>query len=128
MDLLEQAKQALAAAQDAVAQEKRRHRDALADHNGEIKRLRAAIRALEGQKGTTRSPAKMAGPGALSAVRKALNAGPLTQAQIVRRTKLNDGTVSYAVRALVDAGEIEATGVRVSGSREFRLRTESKVA
>lgn len=113
-DLLAQATKTLA----RVEEEKARATDAF---NAEIRSLKAAIRALERKKTPARKAAVQAGPAALNKIRAALADGPLSQAQITRQTGLNDGTVSYGLRALADAGEIEATGVRISGSREFRL-------
>ena len=127
--LLDQAKDALAQAERERALVREAHRQEILGFDQEIGRLRAAIRALEGRKvKRKRTAAVQAGPAALTKVETALTKGPLSQAQITRRTKLNDGTVSYALRALVEAGKIEATGVRVEGSREFRLREAAEVA
>lgn len=128
-ELLDQTKDALAQAERERALVREQHRQEIAAFDQEISRLRGAIRALEGRKPSRkRTAAVQAGPAALSKVRTALATGPLTQAQITKQTKLNDGTVSYALRALVENGEVEATGVRHEGSREFRLVAQAKVA
>ena len=128
-EVLDQARDALARVERERIQVRDQYREEMAAFDAEIKRLRAAIRALEGRKPRKkRTAAVQAGPAALAKVHSALTGGPLTQAQITRATRLNDGTVSYALRALVDSGEVEATGVRLEGSREFRLAAQAKVA
>jgi MarR family len=55
--------------------------------------------------------AKIAGPAAIEAVKGALGDGEgHTQAEIARATEKNSGTVSYAIKALVERGEVERDG------------------
>lgn len=123
--MLAEAKAALERVQAEKAQVRAQYRDEIATFEREERRLRGAIRSLSGASSSRarRSAAVQAGPKALDKVRRALARGPLSQAEIVRRTKLNDGTVSYALRALtVELREVEATGYLIGGSREFRIR------
>jgi hypothetical protein len=123
-DLIGQAREALAEVEQRREAERERHRVEMDALTAEARKLRAAISALEGKQRPRRTAAKQAGPAALDAVRNVLARGEASQAKIVQETKLNEGTVSYAVRALTDAGEIEATGeVTARGSRVFRART-----
>lgn len=128
-DLLKQANEALARVEQEKALVREEHRQELATFDDEIKLLKAAVRALEGTRARPGRPAAVqAGPAALAKIRAVLSDGPLTQSQITKQTSLNDGTVSYGLRALADQGEIEATGVRINGSREFRLRMAKQSA
>lgn len=129
-DLLTQTEEALARVEHERAQAREAHLAEIAGFDGEIRRLRASLRALKVRRVTRpkRSAAVQAGPKALDKVRRVLASGPQTQAKIVKRTKLNDGTVSYALRALVESGEIVATGNYIGGSREFKLRGRARRA
>ena len=124
-DLVRQAREALKRVEDEREDVRTacrvREREELAEFNWEADRLRRVIRTLTA-KPRRRSTGVQAGPRALNRVRALLQRGPMPQTQIVRVTKLNGGTVSYALRALVESGEIEATGERVCGSRVFQLR------
>jgi predicted HTH transcriptional regulator len=108
-----------------------RQRDERGDVDVRLRALRASLNALT-RKPTPvlerRSAAVQAGPAALAKVREVLAKGPTSQAEIARRTKLNEGTVSYALRALVEDGSIETTGKSVERSREFRLARARRVA
>jgi Winged helix-turn-helix DNA-binding len=106
-------------AREAYAREKR-------EFQAEIARLRRIIRVAEPR--PVRSAAVQAGPAAIERVRAAVvEAGRrASQAQVTRATGLNPGTVTYALRALVEAGELVATGLRVDGSREFRLARRAR--
>lgn len=56
-------------------------------------------------------PATVAGPKALKAIESMMkNLGRAAQATVVKRTKLNSGTVSYALRALEGEGKVRRTG------------------
>lgn len=46
-------------------------------------------------------------------------AGPLTKAQIASRLSLNNGTTTYALRALEDQGKVRKTGGQTNGSFEY---------
>lgn len=124
-DLLTQAREALERVEHERAQAREQYRAEMADFDDELRRLRGVIRALDPETQTRRKrpAAVQAGPKALAAVRKVLGRGPRSQAEIVRLTGMNDGTVSYALRALVEAGEIAATGARIKGSREFQVKS-----
>lgn len=103
-----------------------KEREELAEFREEADRLRRAIRTLSPPK--QRAPAVQAGPRALNKIKAALKRGPLAQAAITHETGLNDGTVSYGLRALVESGEIEPTGKREKGSRVFALRAKNEAA
>lgn len=73
-------------------------------------------------------------PGSQSALRQlnqerivgALVAGPLTQAELSRRTGLSAATVSNIVRVLVDEGEVAAEATTSSGRRATSIRLTRK--
>lgn len=115
-----------------------RHRKEMAALDRQVKKVTVLVAGLKGQKVAprrARSAAVQAGPKACGIVLDfiALH-GKTTQAEIAREArdernrKLNDGTVSYALRALVDDGKIEATGIRVNGSREFKSKIRARRA
>jgi DNA-binding transcriptional ArsR family regulator len=101
--------------------------------DGEIRQIRAALRVLRSKqaakppkarrapKRKARAPHIQAGPAAMQAVTDLLRDGPMTQKQIVEATGLNEGTVSYALKALREADAVEETGRKVDGSRELRF-------
>lgn len=108
-----------------------RHREEIAAMNQEVAerearmvQLRARARRA-GRKTVLRSDAVQAGPKAMGEVAAALRSGPLSQAEVTRVTGLNEGTVSYAIRALIAGGVIELTGAKVGKSRELRLVNRS---
>lgn len=127
--VIEQIETEIVAAERRRDEIRKRYEDDSRTVKDEISRLRASLRSLRGERRkTTRAPSVSAGPKALAAVREALAGGPITQAQIVRSTGLNDGTVSYAVRALIESGAVEPTGQVIERSREFRLKRARRVA
>jgi DNA-binding IclR family transcriptional regulator len=104
---------------------RRRHAAELAKATAEIRKVRNMVRGLEGT-GPARSLSRQSGPKARTAILSALAGEPMSQVQIVRETGLNDGTVSYGLRALVESGEVEPTGeVGKSGSRVFKKTKRS---
>jgi DNA-binding transcriptional ArsR family regulator len=126
--------EALARAEYAIREaeiELRRAREAqvaLADkHRREHASIERAIASLTTQLRQLRDarrirrPAAQAGPAAIERVEAALRKGPLTQAQVIAVTGLQQGTVSYAISALREEGRVEFTGRRVERSRELRL-------
>lgn len=67
------------------------------------------------------TPAGQAGKANLRAAREAIRElGTATQAQIGEKSGVRTGSLTWACRALLESGEIEATGETVRGSREFR--------
>lgn len=93
----------------------------------EIRLLRVEARKAGVVAPRGRSAAIQAGPLALSLVRGALVEAPATQASIRKGIGLNPGSVSYAIRALLEAGEIRQTRrAVVEGSREFQLTAKGK--
>ena len=59
----------------------------------------------------TYDPAKVAGPKALKTTEQTMkDLGTAAQAEVTRRTDLNSGSVSYALRALGERGIVRKTG------------------
>jgi DNA-binding transcriptional ArsR family regulator len=123
--LLGQAREALKrveAEREAMsAAYREREREERAEFQAEARRLKRVIAELSKP---PVSSAKAAGPKAMKKIEDALAAGSLAQAEIVRRTGLNDGTVSHGLRALMEEGRVEPTGTREKGSRVFRQRKQ----
>lgn len=83
--------------------------------DGQIERLRGAARALREPlpKAEGRRPRRQAGPRNVETVYETLRrscGGSGTQADVVHATGINDGTASYAMRALVNDGRVERVG------------------
>lgn len=127
LSLAESADGALAEAEQARRALVRLQRRELAEADASIDKIRYAVRVLRAEVRTARrstkarDAAKQAGPAAVAAVAWRLRSGPVTQKQLVADTGLNVGTVSYALRALMEAGTVETTGQKVGGSRELRM-------
>lgn len=120
---IRETERALAAAEAVVAEVRARHAEELRPFLDEVRQIKTAIRVLKGQKRTARV---QAGPKAIGVVMAQFASGPVTQKEIVERSGLNQGTVSVAIRALVDEGAIVETGEARAGSREFRLKSDVK--
>lgn len=82
-------------------------------------RKRSTVRTA--RKTRVRSAEKQAGPGNVKRVREALVAlgGRATQAEITKRAGLHSGTVTYALRALVEESQVHPTGEKVGRSPEY---------
>lgn len=121
--LIEQTEAALGDAERRRAEAER----ALKDARDDVKQIRESLRSLERQlrernrRRPPRTAAAQAGPRAVEAVSDLLRDGPTTQREIVERLPFHEGTISYALRALREAGAVEATGYVVDGSREYRF-------
>lgn len=97
-------------------------------HMERIRALRTARRALVKDGSAKKlSPRKIAGPRVIAAVRSALAEGPRPQAEITRSVGANSGSVSYAIKALLDEGTIRDTGETEKGSKVFALVDRSVV-
>lgn len=64
----------------------------------------------------TKTAAQRAGKGNVTKAESILRGGPLTKADLTKRMGINDGTVTYALRALEETGRARKTGERVKGS------------
>lgn len=53
--------------------------------------------------------------------------GPTPKSQVTRLMEINDGTVTYALRALEERGEARKTGERVGGSDVYEYVQPSRV-
>lgn len=129
--LVKDAEVALADAESQKQALVQRHKEEIEAMNTEVAerhermvQLRARARRA-GRKTPLRSDAVQAGPKAMSEVADALRGGPLSQAEITKVTGLNEGTVSYAIRAWIAEGVIELTGQKIGKSRELRLVNRS---
>lgn len=96
---------------------------------GEIARLqrrRKTIRVATPKRQIT--AAKQAGKKNIAAVREAITkaGGTATQAKLGELSGVGTGSLTWAIRALEETGEIRATGKRERGSREFTLRKKSR--
>jgi hypothetical protein len=133
--LVEASEVALGEAKQAKADLVARHRLELRAANRGIEAIEAALSDLRvkrrraGRRTRVRSARVQAGPAAIQAVTDRLKVGPVSQKQLVVDTGLNEGTVSTAIRALIEAGAAELTGRVVEGSRELRfVRGKTAVA
>jgi predicted transcriptional regulator len=96
---------------------------------GHLSKLEASRRALLAEKKsrvrTAGSPAERtalqrAGRGNVEKVWRLLKRKPLTKAEITQRLGLNNGTVTWALRALEEQGRVRKTGVRsATGSDQY---------
>lgn len=128
-ELLAQAEAALERVESEKARVREQHRAEIAEFDAEARLLRRTINTLKGiPQRKTRTAAVQAGPKAMKAVREVLARGAATWAQIRDQTGLNEGSVSYALRALVEAGETRLTGRKVDGSREYARLIRRKAA
>lgn len=129
LDVLAAAEAALAAARGARGEMEARHRAELAAAERAIRAIEAGVVKLRAATvPSTRSASRQAGPSAIRMVTKVLAGGPASQKEIVKGSGLNEGTASYAVRALREVGAVELTGRRIAGSRELRLVEGSQAA
>lgn len=123
--LIAQAEAALERAEAGRVALREQHASEMQAVNEEVERIRRGIVALSRTARMRTTPVRpfavQAGPAALEAVMGALRRRPRSQRQVVVDTGLNEGTVSYAIRGLLEAGAIEPTGESVQKSRVFRL-------
>jgi DNA-binding transcriptional ArsR family regulator len=122
---------------ERIAEEReRRHRivQALRQSEAQIATLEAARKALVGRKVSRRTPSEQraasrnrtaverAGKGNVEAAFDYLaQHGRATKAEITRALGKNNGTVTYALRALEEEKRVRKTNVRVQGSDEYEV-------
>jgi hypothetical protein len=104
-----------------------RHVDAIVEIDTEAAMLVAAKKALPRAKRakptSQRTPIQKAGRGNVEKVYATLVAGgPRTQARLTETLGINNGTLTWALRALVEDGRIVATGKVVGNSKEYRAK------
>lgn len=98
----------------------------LEDARRALVRTRRARRRTRGEK-VTKTPLQRAGRGNVTKARDLLrHNGPTAKAQVTRLLGLNDGTVTYALRALEEAGEARKTGERIGGSDVYEYVAPSR--
>jgi predicted HTH transcriptional regulator len=94
------------------------------------KDLRRRLRAEESAERRAthvKTPLERAGRGNVEAVLKLIQRRPMTQAEVVERTGKNNGTITYAIRALTDDGLIRPTGYQENGSKEYEAVSRRRV-
>lgn len=117
-----------------IAARRAEHAQAVADAARlveEIERLELAKAAVVDAIGTSpsvngakptrrrKSLAKQVGSSNVDRVLTALTRGgrPMTQSEVARALNINDGTASYAMRALIEQGKVERLGAQRRGAR-----------
>ena len=100
---------------------------------GEIVNLEQALKALAADlqkvkasrngKPDQSDPVRRAGPGNVAKVEEALRdlGGTASQHQITEHAGLNNGTVSYALKALRNQQKVRRTGKRIGHSPEYQI-------
>jgi hypothetical protein len=89
----------------------------LADARSELRRVHRAIAALDPTVGHARRET----PVFANEVRRLLADGPMTKAEISRKIGGHRTRATYALRTLIAAGEVTATGEQRSRSDEYAL-------
>lgn len=102
-----------------------RSRDAL---KGKAERAAAEKKPRERSAASVvKTAAQRAGVGNMAKARDLLrHNGPTTKAQVTKLMAINDGTVTYALRALEEAGEVRKTGERVHGSDVYEYVSKTR--
>lgn len=117
-----------------IERELREHKQSLArleEARKALVRTRAPRKAPKARRVSTavKTAAQRAGRGNIVKARDLLqHNGPMTKASITKELGINDGTVTYALRALEETGEVQRTGERVHGSDVFEYVTRRRVA
>lgn len=121
--------QALALLDDSIAVERgavARIEASLREHKAALSRLedsrRALVRARTPRERATKAKtaAQRAGRGNMTRVADLLHHnGPTAKAGLTKLLQINDGTVHYALLALVEEGKVRKTGERVHGSNVY---------
>jgi chorismate mutase len=115
----------------SVVQEIEVRRLTLREIDAEITRLNRARREVSGEAGRSKREKKVlvssvvAGPKALGMTEKLMQrVGTITQAEVTKRTGLNSGSISHALKALESAGKVKRTGKIVGRSPEWEFTGE----
>lgn len=132
-----QTEEALAAIDGQIEDAEKKRRDLDAQYRSardqldtHLANLREARRTLQRKraprKRRTRTgpldPAAQAGPANIAKVLAAVRKHPLaTQAQLSEASGVGTGSMTHAIKALEGRGEIEFTGQRIGGSKQFRF-------
>lgn len=120
------------ARREALERSYREGRAVLTEH---LKRLKETRRSVARAAKTTTSrrrrgpldPARQAGPRNIAKVREAAEKlGTATQKALADSSGVGTGSMTWAIRALVNEGALEPTGESVNGSREYRFVTASR--
>lgn len=90
------------------------------------KRKRTEERA-ERKANHVKTPLERAGRGNVDRVYALLRRKPMTKAEVVAATGKNNGTITYAIRALEDDGLIRETGMQQNGSLEYEVVDRRRV-
>lgn len=105
------------------------HRTALAkleDARRMLVRSRRPRRRASGAK-VAKTALQRAGRGNVTKARDLLrHNGPTAKSQVTKLLNINDGTVTYALRALEETGEARKTGERVGGSDVYEYVTPAR--
>jgi uncharacterized coiled-coil protein SlyX len=136
-----QADAAVAALDEQIAAQRRTISEiegSLKEHKASLAKLTDARRALL----RTRAPRKQRTRSAVSVTKTALQRagrgnvdkardllrhnGPTPKAEVTRLLAINDGTVTYALRALEETGEVRKTGERIHGSDVYEYLTPAR--
>lgn len=113
---------------EQLAGAKAARRELEREYKAEARRMDRAISRLE-RAGKRRkaaavrelTPARQAGKANVAAARAAIKRlGTATQAAVGQESKVGTGSLTWAIRALLEGGEIEPTGKRVGRSEEYR--------
>lgn len=110
----------------SLEQTYRESRTTLTEHLKRLKEVRRTVARQAKGRTATRSrgpldPAKQAGPKNIARVRAAAAAlGSATQKALADESGVGTGSMTWAIRALVDEGVLEPTGKSINGSREYR--------
>jgi hypothetical protein len=102
-----------------------RHVNAIVEIDDEVEKLATMKASLPKptRKVKQRTALQKAGPGNVEKVYAMIvSGGPSTQARITSTLGINNGTVTWALRALVETKRIAETGKRVNGSKEYAAK------
>jgi hypothetical protein len=104
----------------------------LADTDAEISRLRGMLPEGSRRRARAAKPTdahKAAGPSVIAKVREVITEiGEGTQAEITRRAGKHSGSVSWALKALEQDGEVEKLDRREKGSFVFKVTGKARRA